>query len=155
MDMMRLSVPATLLYRDVVLRVVASACRLVRSLAIGKQEPSRESHDFDDKVVSAAGEAFNNVAIHAYRGGPPGRLELELELRPEGITIRLLDTGVGFEPSAERTPDLADLPESHLGLYIVSSFMDQVSYVRGNLPETPNVLTLTKRYGPTKDGAGT
>jgi serine/threonine-protein kinase RsbW len=146
MDMIRLSVPGSLLYRDVVLRVVASTCRLMRNIAMGKQEPSRESHDFDDKVVSAVGEAFNNVAIHAYRGRQPGTVELEFELRSDGITIRLLDTGLGFEPSEERTPNLATLPESHMGLYIVRSFMDQVTYHRGDPPSAPNILTLTKRY---------
>ena len=152
MDMIRLSVPGSLLYRDVVLRVVASTCRLMRNIAMGKQEPSRESHDFDDKVVSAVGEAFNNVAIHAYGGRHAGTVELEFELRPDGITIRLLDTGAGFEPSAERTPNLATLPESHMGLYIVRSFMDQVTYQRGDPPSAPNVLTLTKRYVPADQG---
>jgi len=139
-------VPGSLRYRDVVLRVVASACRLMRSMAIGKQEPSRDQHQFDDEVVSAVGEAFNNVAIHAYRDLSPGAVELELELRSDSITIRMSDTGRRFEPGVERTPDLASLPESHMGLYIVRSFMDQVTYRPGGTAAAPNVLTLTKRY---------
>jgi serine/threonine-protein kinase RsbW len=146
MDMIRLSVPGSLRYRDVVLRVVASACRLMRSMAIGKQEPSRDQHQFDDEVVSADGEAFNNVAIHAYRDTSPGAVELELELRSDSIVIRMSDNGRRFEPSIERTPDLASLPESHMGLYIVRSFMDQVTYRPGTAALSPNVLTLTKRY---------
>lgn len=143
--MIRLSVPGSLRYRDVVLRVVACSCRLLRSMAIGKQEPSREQHQFDDEVVSAVGEAFNNVAIHAYRDLSPGAVELEIELRCDAITIRMSDTGRRFEPSVERTPDLSSLPESHMGLYIVRSFMDQVTY-RPGAAAAPNVLTLTKRY---------
>jgi serine/threonine-protein kinase RsbW len=150
MDMIRLSVPGTLLFRDVVLRVTASTCKLMRSSALvtedAKQELSRENHEFDDKVVSAVGEAFNNVAIHAYRGGTAGTVDLEFEIRPDRITIRLLDTGVAFEPSEELTPDFATLPESRMGLYIVRSFMDEVTYRRGNPPTAPNVLTLSKRY---------
>jgi serine/threonine-protein kinase RsbW len=139
-------VPGSLRYRDVVLRVVACSCRLVRSLAIGKQEPSREQHRFDDEVVSAVGEAFNNVAIHAYRDVSPGAVELEIEMRADRITIRMSDTGRHFEPSVERMPDLESLPESHMGLYIVRSFMDQVSYRPGGAAAAPNVLTLVKRY---------
>lgn len=149
MDMIKLSVPGTLLYRDVVLRVAASSCRLVRSIALGtrdKQEASRERQSFDDQVVSAVGEAFNNVAIHAYRGCAAGTVELQFEISAEGITIRILDTGAGFEPADEQPPDLASLPESHMGLYIVRSFMDAVSYERGNPPTRPNTLTLSKRY---------
>ncbi len=92
------------------------------------------------------GEAFNNVAIHAYRDLSPGTVELEIEARPDSLTIRMSDTGRCFEPSVERTPDLATLPESHMGLYIVRSFMDQVTYRPSTSAAGPNVLTLTKRY---------
>ncbi len=113
---------------------------------MGKQEPSREQHQFDDEVVSAVGEAFNNVAIHAYRDLSPGAVELEIELRADSITIRMSDTGKRFEPSVQRSPDLASLPESNMGLFIVRSFMDQVTYRPGAVATAPNVLTLTKRY---------
>jgi serine/threonine-protein kinase RsbW len=146
MDMIRLSVPGTLLFRDVVLRVAASGCRLTRSMTGDKQEPSRDAQEFDDKVVSAVGEAFNNVAIHAYRGRAAATVEVEFEIRKEGITIRFLDTGAGFEQSEQQMPDLAQLPESNMGLYIVRSFMDEVTYRRGDAPSAPNVLTLTKHY---------
>lgn len=148
MDMIRLSVPGTLQYRDVVLRVVTSACKLVRALAKGKQETSREvPDDFDDKVVSAVGEAFNNVAIHAYRDVSPEAVELEIDVSADGITIRMSDTGHVFEPAAEveRQPDLATLPESHMGLFIMRSCMDKVTYRPGVSPSVPNQLTLTKR----------
>ena len=146
-DMVRLSVPGTLLYRDLVLRVVASFCRLARALAQSKQEASRApDDDFDDKIVSAVGEAFNNVAIHGYRGREPGNVELELEGLRDGVRIRLLDTGAGFDPSDEPAPNLASLPESHMGLFIIRSFMDTVSYDRGKSPGARNVLTLTKCY---------
>jgi serine/threonine-protein kinase RsbW len=150
MDIIRLSVPGTLRYRDVVLRVIASSCRMVRSMAIGKQEPSRESHEFDDKVVSAVGEAFNNVAIHAYRDLSPGAVELEIEAAPDSITIHMSDTGHTFEPAvaALLTPDMATLPESHMGLYIMRSCMDKVTYRPGNASMMRNVFTLTKRFVP-------
>ncbi len=116
-----------------------------------KQEPSRDTDDFDDKVVSAVGEAFNNVAIHAYRDLSPGSVDLELELRPDGITIRMADTGRSFEPKGEKLPDLTSLPESHMGLYIVRSFMDEVTY-RPGTEGSANLLTLTKRYEPPAAG---
>jgi serine/threonine-protein kinase RsbW len=150
MDMIRLSVPGTLQFRDLVLRVVTSACKLVRVLATGKQEASRQSHDFDDKVVSAIGEAFNNVAIHAYRDVSPGAVELEIEVSAEGIVVRLSDSGHTFEPAlaVQQQPDLATLPESHMGLFIMRSCMDKVTYRPGAPPQLSNQLTLTKRYHP-------
>ena len=145
--MVRLSVPGTLRYRDLVLRVVTSFCRLARTTTGAKQEASRGAgDDFDEKVVSAVGEAFNNVAIHGYRDRPPGSVELELELLGDGIQIRLLDSGLAFDPNHEPPPELSFLPESHMGLFIIRSCMDSVSYRSGNASGTPNVLTLTKRY---------
>jgi serine/threonine-protein kinase RsbW len=141
MDMIRLSVPGKLLYRDIVLRVVASACRLVKP----KQEPSRECTEFSDKLVSAVGEAFNNIALHAYRDRTAGSVEMEIEVDRDRLTVRLLDTGVGFDPTEEHPPDLHSLPESHMGLYIIRTCVDDVSYRRGDPPLSPNVLTLTKR----------
>lgn len=140
------------------MRVVASFCRLARVDATNtKQETSRgtaasgtyaasPNDDFDDKIVSAVGEAFNNVAIHGYRGRPPGNVVLELELIRDGVRIRLFDTGAVFDPAAEAAPRLASLPESHMGLFIIRSCMDTVTYERGDPPATPNVLTLTKLY---------
>src|ERR1019366_7237720 len=98
MDIVRLSVPGTLAHRDLVLRGVASVCRLVRRTADLTQELGHRERveDFDEKVVSAVGEAFNNVAIHAYRN-VRGAAEIELEFEGDSLTIRLLDRGDGFE----------------------------------------------------------
>jgi serine/threonine-protein kinase RsbW len=148
---MRLSVPGNLRYRDVVLRVVASSCKLMRAIATTKQDPSREVEDFDDKVVSAVGEAFNNVAIHAYRDLPAGSVDLEFELAETGITIRLSDRGRRFEPKQEKLPDLKALPESHMGLYIMRSFMDEVTYQPGSEDGAANVLTMSKRLTPRRE----
>jgi serine/threonine-protein kinase RsbW len=115
-----------------------------------KQEPSRSSHEFDDKVVSAVGEAFNNVAIHAYRDLSVGPVGLEIEVAADGITLRLSDTGRVFEPGVEskKMPALDSLPESHMGLYIMRSCMDKVTYRPGNGEAVPNLLTLSKRFTP-------
>jgi serine/threonine-protein kinase RsbW len=146
MGIVRLSVPGTLLYRDLVLRVVASVCRLVRRGAEKTQEPSHGNHltDFDDKVVSAVGEAFNNIALHAYAAAP-GQAELEFAVELNLLTVRMLDTGEGFDFPRERGQSLEMLRESHMGLEIMMACMDEVTYVRGG-PTTPNVLTMTKRY---------
>lgn len=143
----RLSVPGTLQYRDVVLRVVDSVCRLFRSSMKTRQEASHRTPaaDFDHKVVSAVGEAFNNIAIHGYSGGESGNAEVELSFDDDTLQIRISDTGRGFDFSGEIEPDLRTLPESHMGILIIRACMDDVDHVRGIAP-APNVLTLTKRY---------
>jgi len=143
--MIRLSVPGTLTHRDLVLRVVASSCKLLRSQQT--QEASHaDDHSFDNEVVSAVGEIFNNIAIHGYTGPHRGAVELTIEIDGNRLEVRLADTGKSFdfEAGGEEVPP--SLPESHMGLFIVRSFMDEVRYEAGNGSGRPNVFVLTKRY---------
>jgi len=135
----RLRVPGLLKYRDLAVRTVAAVCKL----AYDERGPGsrRPGTNFDEEVVSAFGEAFNNIAIHGYRGGPPGEVDIEIESDEGGIVIRLMDTGSSFDPNCVAVPDMADLPESGMGLFIITSFMDEVDY----RPGRPNVLRLVKR----------
>jgi serine/threonine-protein kinase RsbW len=57
-----------------------------------------------------------------------------------------MDFGNRFDPAAQTLPDLDALPESNMGLFIVRSCVDEFSYVPGNPPKFPNVLTLKKNY---------
>lgn len=138
----RLSVPSSLEYRDVAVRLVAGACRLIHARkADGATGKSRADQEFDEQVISGFGEAFSNVVLHG--GGTGADLEIEIEPHSDHLTIRLLDHGKPFELSSVPTPDLASLPESGLGVYIMRSSMDDVSYE----PGAPNVLSMTKRVG--------
>ncbi len=122
-------IPSSLAYRDVAIRLVASVCKLVPG-----------SWDaFQDEVISAFSEALNNVVLHG--GAPPGALlELDLELGEGQLTIRLRDYGKSFDPRTAPEPDLASLPESGMGTFIIRSFMDEIAYQGGS----PNTLTMTK-----------
>jgi serine/threonine-protein kinase RsbW len=135
-----LRVPGTLRYRDIAVRVIQSACKLVGAADMDTG-PFRVNSEWDNQVVSAFGEAFNNAAIHSYRNGKPGDVEVEVDVGPTHITIRLIDFGTSFNPDAVPNPDLDALPESGLGLFIIRSFMDEVTYEAGS----PNVLSMTKR----------
>lgn len=133
--MIRLRVPGALKYRDLAVRAVAAACKLVGN---GGGGPNR---DFVDQVVSAFGEAFNNAALHTFAGRTLGELEIEMEAASDGITIRVIDFGNTYAFDNVPDPDLDALPESGLGIFIIRSFMDEVTYQ----PGAPNVLSMTKR----------
>lgn len=129
-------------YRDLAVRVVGAACKLVGSSA-GDSGPLRLNNDFDHQVVSAFGEAFNNAAIHSYRG-EIGDVDMEIDVGEDRITIRMRDWGPSFLLDDVPEPDLDALPESGLGLFIIRSFMDDVQY----RPGSPNVLSMTKHVDP-------
>jgi serine/threonine-protein kinase RsbW len=142
-EVIHLRVPGNLRYRDLAVRVVGAACKLVGS---DETTGAIRNTEWDNEVVSAFGEAFNNTAIHSYDAHHPGDVVIEVETTISGITIRLIDHGKSFSLEDVPVPDLDALPESGLGLFIIRSFMDEVKYV----PGSPNVLSMTKYLDPAR-----
>ena len=127
--MIRVRVPSRLEYRDLAIRLVASACKLVPN----------GGDDFSNEVISAFSEALNNVVIHG--GDSKGEdIQIEIEPKDDRLTIRLMDYGKSFDPHDAMPPDLDSLPESGLGVFIMRSFMDDITYLGG----APNTLSMTK-----------
>ncbi len=140
--MIRLSVPGTLIYRDVAVRVVGSAARILRADASQREAPhgSDLADEFASQIVSAFGEAFNNLVIHGYRDMPAGRVDIEARCVGGVFELELRDHGRSFDPSShQELPDA--LPEGGMGLFIMRSFVDELRYEMG----PPNVLTMIKR----------
>jgi len=131
----RLDLLSVLEHRDVALRAVAVACKQVTPKPEGPLFT-----DFRIQVVSAVGEAFNNIVLHGYAGRRDGMIKLRIRPRTDEIKIEIRDWGRSFDPKEVPIPDLEDLPESGLGLYIIHSFME-VSYSPGR----PNILILSKK----------
>jgi serine/threonine-protein kinase RsbW len=147
----RLTCPADLRYRDVAVRAVAEACRLVsRSrIAHGSAPPMRSatttqtldlSDRFAAEVVSAVSEIFNNIAIHGYGGDGSGDVTLEMRIRGDRVVIVISDEGSSFDPSQVPLPELDALPEGGMGIHIARACMDELDYT----PGPPNIWTLTK-----------
>lgn len=113
---------------------MSAACKLVTP---GPHESAWQ--DFHAQVISAVGEAFNNVVLHAYAGRSDGPVDMRIETAKQQIRIEIRDWGSSFDPGAVPPPALDDLPESGLGLFIMQSFM-KLKY----RPGRPNRLTLEK-----------
>jgi anti-sigma regulatory factor (Ser/Thr protein kinase) len=120
-EKLQFTIPASLEHLDRALQIVGSSCRLVS-----------DAPDFQREVVSAFGEAFNLVATHSY-AGKPGRAAIALETFADRITVHVTDEGEGvdFHPGAPS-----------LGVFIVRSLMDEVSYSK--YPDGRNSLTMTR-----------
>ncbi|HYU16847.1 MAG TPA: ATP-binding protein [Candidatus Acidoferrum sp.] len=150
-SVIRLTLPADLRFRDVAVRAVAEACRLV--------SPSRYAHgshprvhspsstqtiDLSDRfaaeVVSAVSEIFNNIAIHGYGGEGSGDVTLEMTIRGDRLVIVISDQGSAFDPSRVPLPELESLPEGGMGIHIAKACLDELNYT----PGPPNVWRLTK-----------
>jgi anti-sigma regulatory factor (Ser/Thr protein kinase) len=143
----RLSVPGTLRYRGIAVRLVAEAARLVSGSA--HQDPNdtlaNDVRDpFDTAVVSAFAEIFNNVAIHAYKRHGGGIIEVSITPADRELIIELTDEGQPFDiDGVAPLPselDEASLPEGGMGIHIAKTMLDEMTYE----PGPPNLWRLRK-----------
>ena len=130
--------PGDIAYRYVVLRAVAAVCKLAINEVCGRSVPG---DGFTNQVVSAVGEAFNNIALHCYQDRPTDIVRVRMTIESNVLHLTIEDYGASFDPLTARLPDLDTLPESGLGVFIMRSLMDDVTY----RPGRPNVLSLLKR----------
>lgn len=144
----RLTVPGTLRYRGIAVRVVAEAARLVSASA--QRDPTdlldNDVRDpFDLAVVSAFAEIFNNVAIHAYQRRGGGTIEIAITPGDRELVIEVKDTGRPFDidevPPLPSDLDEASLPEGGMGIHIAKTMLDEMTYE----PGPPNLWRLCKR----------
>jgi anti-sigma regulatory factor (Ser/Thr protein kinase) len=170
----KLSVPGTLRYRPIAVRVVAEAARLVSGSPALKPISAEHAHDhdhgvhddhfadsidvrdpFDTAVVSAFMEIFNNVAIHAYKRRDTGTIELVITPGERELVIEIKDQGAPFDlEGVAALPDELDedsLPEGGMGIHIAKTMLDEMTYE----PGPPNVWRLSKRLPAlAKTGSG-
>lgn len=108
------------------------------------EQVEQADRDFRNELVTAFSEAFNNIVIHGYRDQPDGMLDVEAEIKPDEITLSLKDHGHEVDFDDVSPPDLASMPESGMGVFMIHALVDEVKYKGGD----PNVLLLTKRTSP-------
>lgn len=144
----RLSVPGTLRYRMVAVRVVAEAARLVSNSA-QRETDDPIAHDvrdpFDTAVISAFMEIFNNIAIHAYKRKGGGSIDLSITPTERELIIEVRDHGHPFDiHGVAPLPSELDedsLPEGGMGIHIAKTMLDEMTYE----PGPPNLWRLCKR----------
>jgi anti-sigma regulatory factor (Ser/Thr protein kinase) len=98
------------------------------------------------KVQTAVDEACTNIIEHAYADDPHGEIGCTCTIRAGELVITLTDTGEAFDPTQAPKPDLTSRLEDRqvggLGIHLIRSMMDEVSYT---VEGSSNKLTLTKR----------
>jgi serine/threonine-protein kinase RsbW len=146
----RLTIPGTLAYRAVAVRVVAEACRLISAPPPDGDPAAFDTtagydlrHPFDAECVSAFAEIFNNIAIHAYQRRGEGEVEITIfvDVANHHLTVEIRDHGAAFDIDTVASPDLEALPEGGMGIHIARALLDEVEYE----PGPPNLWRLVKR----------
>jgi len=94
----------------------------------------------------AVEEACVNIIEHGYADLQPGMIEIDFRREEDRIFVAITDFGHEFDPTTYPPPDRSSewdqRPVGDLGVFLLSSLMDDVRYI-GN-PEQGNRLELIK-----------
>lgn len=77
--------------------------------------------DIEDLKV-AISEACTNAIKHSLKD----RFTIIYSMIENGLTIEIIDNGKGYDRSVVSEPDIDNLKESGMGLFIIESLMDEV-----------------------------
>ena len=88
-------------------------------------------------------EAVSNVILYAYPEGTDNVVDIEAKADGNQVSFVITDSGKPFDPTAKEEVDIdaeiTDRPIGGLGIHLVRTIMDKVSYER---KEEKNILTL-------------
>jgi serine/threonine-protein kinase RsbW len=108
-----------------------------------------------DAVELSLVEAINNVIKHGYHGEPGKDVQVVIGLQADQVVIEIVDHAPPMQPelleeaSESRftfdESNLADIPESGMGLALIRMNMDEVEY---SSTGSENRLRMVKRIEP-------
>lgn len=114
---MQIRIPANPRYLAFVRRLVETATASVRLIG----------PPLDDLKLAIT-EACTNVIKHAFKYDYAQTMGLTLVVSADGVVVRLVYEDAGFKPDEIPAPNLAQLREGGLGVFIIRHVMDDVAY---------------------------
>lgn len=131
----------------------ASRLKLMRGAIRAAARTCRFSEDEIQDLLLAAGEACENIMIHAYGAEKKGEITLAVHRLPDGIMLRLRDFAPRVDAAKIEPRPLDEVRPGGLGTHFIRAIMDDASFIP--LPDGEgNLLELVKRHRtpPAADG---
>ena len=104
-------------------------------------------HEATFNLNLALEEAVSNVIMYAYPEGTNGMVDIDAVVDGKRVSFIITDSGKPFDPTAKEdvniNAEMAERPIGGLGIHLVRTIMDTVSYER---KEEKNILIITKNY---------
>lgn len=131
-----------------------SRLKLMRPALEAAAKACQFGEDEIQDLVLAAGEAIENIMIHAYGGQVKGEITLAVHRLPDGIMLRLRDFAPRVDTGKIEPRPLDEVRPGGLGTHFIRAIMDDASFIP--LPDGEgNLLELVKRRRNVADAAGT
>jgi len=86
-------------------------------------------------------EATVNAIKHGNDNNPQDTVRISIHLHENELNIKVYDHGQGFDLASVPAPDFDHPQESGMGIFLIRSLMDSVTYIRQN---DSNVLEIIK-----------
>ena len=104
------------------------------------------SREEQNSIKLSIDEICSNIVLYAYKGRKRGEIQIEIHRKNDRVEIRIMDSGVAFDYSIIKPPDLEQYIEEGrkggLGLQLVKKLNDEIRYERIN---DKNIVTLYKK----------
>jgi anti-sigma regulatory factor (Ser/Thr protein kinase) len=114
------------------IKEISKVCDKVKKFCRDNNIPDKKYHD----IALILDEIVTNVINYAYPDGKEHEFNLEIKKNGNYIGIRLLDSGIPFDPLIKTTPDVDSCIEERkvggLGIFIVKQLSEVVEYSRIN-----------------------
>ena len=117
---------------------------------LGFVEEQLEAHGASMKVITVMNisleEMYANVCMYAYKDQETvGDCTIEVSFDGDVAYVKLIDSGLPFNPLAKEDPDIHLSAEERgiggLGIYMVKEYMDECTYDR---VDDKNIFTMKK-----------
>jgi serine/threonine-protein kinase RsbW len=104
-----------------------------------------------NKIALAVDEACTNLIKHSFKFDKSKEFCVFIEPTNIKFIIKILDKGIPFNPLDVNKLDMkeyfSNFKKGGLGIQIIRTVMDEISYLPSNVKSGENILTLTKiRY---------
>lgn len=130
-----------------------SRLKFMRPALEGAAKACQFGEDEIQDLLLAAGEAIENIMIHAYGGQAKGEITLAVHRLPDGIMLRLRDFAPRVDTGKIEPRPLDEVRPGGLGTHFIRAIMDDASFIP--LPDGEgNLLELVKRRRNTADSVG-
>lgn len=93
-------------------------------------------------LTIAVDEAAANIIKHTYSGDENQTIVVRFTIKDDRLEITLRDFGKKIDPKNIKPRNLDDIRPGGLGVHLIKSAMDEVTY--DNSPEVGNQLIMTK-----------